>query len=86
MDGVLAVLMFLIVLAPFYLFKLWWWFWMFTGIAIIFGLFELVSFICTRKTLSQQFWKFREENKMKAFVVIFLLGTMWLMLLLHLLS
>ena len=47
MDGVLAVLMFMIVLAPFYLFKLWWWFWMFCAIAIIFGLFELVSFICT---------------------------------------
>jgi len=84
MDAVVAVLIMLAILIPFAIFKLWFWFWFWVAISIVFGGFELACFLATGKTLSQNFWKWREENKSKSWIILGILVISGIILILHL--
>lgn len=85
----LILSIFLLLVYPFLMFELWWWFSFMSGITIIFILFELGCKLATGKTLSQQFWKWsnEEKNKNMAWKVWLVLTGMlgaWIILLIHL--
>ena len=92
MDIIFIVAMLACLIVPWAVFGLWWWFWMMTAIGVVFGIFEIASKISTGKTLSQRFWKWSTEkddfgerpNIWKAWLVLGVLLSGWLMLLGHL--
>lgn len=90
-----VVIMFLLWLIPFAVFKLWMWFWLFVSITAVFAVFELTAKLTTGKTLSQQFWAWssytekilyveKKPNIWKAWTIVGCMITGWLMLMLHL--
>ena len=54
------------------------------GICIWFGVMELAAYVNTKQTLSQQFWKWSQKNKVKAWIVLIVLAIAWVLLLVHL--
>jgi len=65
-------------------FKVWPLFWVFCIFDVIFGLVELYYVKTTKKSVSKHFWKFSEENKGKAIIILVSMFLMWVTLLLHL--
>ena len=81
------VLFILAMLAPLIvsgIFKLWPLFSVFLVFNIIFGGIEIASKRFTGSTVSQSFWKFSKINKVKAWIMLIVMGGMWLSLLIHL--
>ena len=69
---------------PFVIFHLWHWAILMGLICLVFGIMELEAYITTHKTLSQQFWKWSEEHRWQAWVILGVLAIGWIMLLAHL--
>lgn len=92
LEVIFIVVMLAMWILPFAVLKLWWWFWMFTAVGVVFGIFEALAALVTGKTLSQQFWKWSTEtdycgkrkNVGKALIVLACMGIGWIMLLIHL--
>lgn len=80
--GVLAIFLFLLV--PSAIFGQWWLFSAFLIFGIIFGLTEWLSTIKTGKTISQQFWVFKREHPIKAYIILGGMAIAWIFLLIHL--
>lgn len=60
MDAVVLVIALLMLAVPFVLAKLWWWVAFWGALAIVLIIFEIAAKIITGKTISQQFWAWRE--------------------------
>lgn len=67
-------------------FGIWPLFFMFLAFNVIFGIAEVLYVKFTGKTISQHFWDFSKVNKIKAIVMLVVMGIMWAMLILHLAS
>ncbi len=85
MDAVIAVLAFLALIVPFLLAKLWGWVALWIAIALALGVVEGLSYLTTRRTISQQFWEFRRQHRIVSWVLIGLMTAAWLGLIAHLL-
>jgi len=87
MDAVLVIGMFIVILVPFILAKLWWWVALWATVALVLGIFEIVSYLVTGKTISQQFWKWSKDPSTPLWKRWSCFGGMiifWLFLLAHL--
>ena len=86
MDAVVLILALLALSVPFVLAKLWWWFWFWIALAVVLAVFELVAFIVTGKTISQQFWAWKniETNRWKKWFIFWGMIAFWIYLLCHL--
>lgn len=78
------IILFCFLIIPWAVFGLWWWFWLFVGIAVLVGVVEFIAKIKTGQTISQMFHTWSVENKSKAWLVIGCLGFGWLVLIFHL--
>ena len=83
-EKVFFIIAISLLVVPFAIFKLWWWFFTMLGIVAFVVLVEGVVVLFTKRTLSQKFWKWSLENRTKAWCVIGFLITAWLMLMWHL--
>ena len=63
MDALLILLALSSLVVTYYLAKLYWWAWFWTGMIVLATLFELAAKLHTSKTLSQQFWAYSLVNK-----------------------
>jgi len=88
MDALLLIVAFgVLLLIPFALAKLWFWFFFWCGIAILLSIGEAVSFFTTGRTMSQKFWAWRRDQTVPMWKKLLILGGMlvfWLFLLGHL--
>lgn len=85
MDAVILMVVFVVCLAlPFALAKLWLWFYFWLALAVTLAIFELVSYLTTKKTLSQAFWKYRKEHPKAKWWLFAGMSVFWLYLLVHL--
>ena len=84
MEIIFMLTMLCLLVGPFAIFGLWYWFFTMLTIAVIVGLAELVATLITGNTLSQRFWKWSKQNKTKAWIAIGSLFIGWIMLLIHL--
>lgn len=81
------ILFVIIMLAPMVAagaFKIWPLFWVLLIFNCIFGVIEVVSKKMTGKTVSQYFWEFSKQHKIKAIIMLVSMGLMWTALLIHL--
>jgi len=85
MDAVIAVFAFLALIVPFMLATLWGWVVLWIAIALVLGVVEGLSYLMTRRTISQQFWEFRRHHRVFSWVLIGLMTAAWLGLVVHLL-
>lgn len=81
MDIIIA---FLLLIVPFALVGLWWWFGTMCAIGLVVGLAELVAVIRKKRTISQMFWRWAKENKVRAWMVLVSLSAGWSVVMLHL--
>lgn len=86
LDIIQVMLVFILLIVPFLYAQLWWWVWFWVVVLGAFGVFELLAWIFTKKTLSQQFGKFRREHKVAGIWITISLITGWLVLIWHLWS
>lgn len=84
MKDILFVIVMLAPMAAAGIFKIWPLFWVLLIFNCIFGVIEVISKKVTGKTVSQYFWKFSKEHKVKAIVMLVLMALMWIALLVHL--
>ena len=87
MDALVLLLTFAFLLIPFILAKLWWWVVFWCVIAVALALFELVAFLVTKKTISQQFWAWVRKTETpfwKKALVFAGMSAFWIYLLCHL--
>lgn len=85
MDALKLIAVFILFLAlPFYLAHLMWWFWFWVGLAVLLGIFEAASAIKNKRTLSQLFWKWKDENPKAKWFVVGGMALFWAYLLAHL--
>lgn len=76
---------FIVLLAlPFYLVHLYLWFWFWLTLAVVLGIFELISLSKKGKTLSQTFWEWSRKNRKKKWLLFTVLMLFWLVLMFHL--
>jgi len=85
-DILQVTAMFILLITPFILAKLWWWVGFWVVVLSVFGIFELLAWIFTKKTLSQQFGKFRREHKTAGILITISLILGWFILVWHLWS
>lgn len=71
-------------MVPFLVFGLTRWFWFMAMVGILLGGAELASKMKTGKSLSQKFWVWSKENRIKAWIILVSMGISWTLLLLHL--
>lgn len=83
-DAVVAVVAILVLLLPFALSGLWWWVALIGVIAGVVAAFELSARAKSGKTLSQQFWAFKQQHPKTAWAIVGLLALAWAGLLVHL--
>ena len=90
-EVLFIIVLFLCLVVPFAIFKLWWWFWFLIAIAILFGVVEAAADLATGRTLSQKFWDWstkvvdgKKINVWKAWLVLGCMMGAWIMLLIHL--
>lgn len=76
--------MFILLILPFVLVKLWWWVWMWGAVLGIFAAFEIASYVVTKRTLSQQFGKFKREHPVEGWLILGSMILGWGFLILHL--
>lgn len=88
MDALLLIFAFgVLLLLPFALAKLWFWFYFWCGIAILLAIGEAISFLATKKTMSQKFWAWRRDPAVpiwKKWAILAGMSIFWLFLLGHL--
>ena len=88
MDAVLLILAFaLFLLLPFAIAKLWMWFWFWVTIGVSLSIFEIIAYLKTKKTLSQQFWSWIADDtipKWKKIIIFIGMVGFWGFLLIHL--
>lgn len=85
--GLIGLLVFDVALIVFLsIMKVWWWAVFFGGITFLVIMFEILSFLDKGKTISQQYWKFREEHPVASLVAMILFGAAMASLILHLLA
>ena len=87
MDAILLILALLAVSVPFVIAKLWWWFWFWIALSGVLSIFELVAFLKTGKTISQQFWAWKKDPNTPKWQKWLIFGGMvafWIYLLAHL--
>lgn len=84
MDAVYALLAIVVLLLPFAFLKLWWWFYLTAAITGVVGIFELVSDVKTKHTLSYNFWAWKRQHPKMGWALLGLLGLAWIALLGHL--
>ena len=87
MDAVKVIGIFILMVIPFIIAKLWWWvgFWVILGVLL--GIVELVSVLVSGKTISQRFWKWRKKTETSKWLVYTMLAGMilfWAYLMCHL--
>jgi hypothetical protein len=80
------VLTFFCLTVPFALAGLWLWFFMMLALSLIVAVTETIVWLTRGKTLSQMFWAWGKENRMKAWAVAMSLFLGWAALLFHLLK
>lgn len=85
-DWLIIVIPMGLMTALFFLAGLVFWGAMFVGMMILFGMAELVSMLMTKKTISTQFRRFRNEHKVFAWVIIWTMIIFWFALICHLLT
>ena len=85
-DWLIIVIPMAIMTGLFFLAKLVFWGWMFVGMMGLFVVAEIVSGLMTKKTISTQFRRFRNEHKIFAWVIIWAMLIFWLCLICHLLT
>jgi len=61
MDAVKLLLVFFAMIIPWVIAQLWWWVWFWVAIAVVLMIAELASYIATKRTISQQFWKWKDN-------------------------
>jgi len=74
-----------LLIVPWIFFKLYFWAYTIGLIGIVLALGEGISALITKKTLSQTFWAFSQQNTLGAIVIISSLIIAWGMLIIHLL-
>lgn len=87
MDAIVLILALLALAVPFIIAKLWWWVAFWVMLSACLGVFELISFLRTGKTISQQFWAWRKDPNTPAWLKWSVFGGMiafWAYLLCHL--
>lgn len=84
-DILQVTAMFILLISPFILAGLWWWVWFWCCVLGIFGGFEVLSYIKTGKTLSQQFGAYLRKNRTQGLLILTSMLLGWLVLLWHLL-
>ena len=85
-ETVSLIAMVVITIVPWFLAGLNIWGWLFTVIFGVVGLFEAYSVHKNDKTISQLFWKFRDEHPKSAYAVLASVSVGWILLIVHLLS
>ena len=80
--GVLAI--FLLLLGPALLFGQYWLALVFLVFGVCFGTIELVAVKTTGSSVSQMFWKWSKDNKVRAFIILGCMLIAWILLLQHL--
>ena len=91
-EVIFIIILLVGLVAPFLIFKLWWWAIMMAIIAATVGITEGISKLVTGKTISHQFWAWsiakdaagKFINRWKAWLVLGSLQVAWLALLWHL--
>ena len=78
------ILMMAFFIAPWFIVGLNIWGWLFACAGILVGIWEAYSTIKNDKTISQIFWDYRDENPVKAYVVLGFASLGWVLLILHL--
>lgn len=63
MDAVKLLIVFAFMIVPWILAKLWWWVWFWVAIALVLIIAEAISYIFLKKTISKQFWIWKEKAK-----------------------
>ena len=87
MDAIVLIVIFAIFIVPWIIAKLWWWVGFWCVIAAVLAITELVSFLVTKKTISQRFWAWRKNPNTPAWQKWLILGGMlafWGYLICHL--
>ena len=83
-DILQVVGMFVLLIVPFLLAKLWLWVWLWGYVLVGFGVFELIAYLSTGRTLSQQFGDYRKKNRGRGNAILICMLLSWLLLLWHL--
>lgn len=83
-EAIFVVSLLALLVVPFAVVGLWWWFWTMLIIGLWVVAVEIVSKIKDRKTISQKFWGWSLENEKKAWIILSCMLLGWLILLLHL--
>jgi hypothetical protein len=85
-DILQVTAMFILLILPFLLAKLFWWVFFWIVVLGAFVVFEVLAYLKTGKTLSQQFGAYRRKYKTKGILITVSLLLGWLILLWHLWS
>ncbi len=85
-DIAQVVGMFILLIVPFMLAKLWYWVFLWAYVLVGFGVFELIAWLKTGRTLSQQFGDYRRNDKLKGNAILGAMLLGWLLLLWHLMG
>jgi len=83
-DVLQVTAMFVFLILPFLWAGLKWWVWLWVYILIGFAVFEVVSYLSTGKTLSQQFGAYGRKNPTAKWMVLGSMVLGWLCLIWHL--
>ena len=83
-DVLQVTAMFVFIIAPFIIAQLWWWVWLWVYILLGFAGFEVVAYLVTKKTLSQQFGAYGRKNPGAKWLVLGSMIIGWLFLIAHL--
>ena len=83
-DTLQVIGVFTFLILPFILAKLWIWVFFWAIVLVIFGIFEIWSYMVDHKTLSQKFGVFRKKHPLAGFSILCSMLAGWLLLLWHL--
>lgn len=83
-DIIQVVSLFIFLILPFILAKLWLWVWFWVVILGVFIIFEVISYLTTNRTLSQRFGKFGREHPTFGKIILLCLGLGFGILIWHL--
>ena len=83
-DILQVVGMFVLLVVPFLLAKLWFWCWFWVYILLGFAIFEVVTYLSTGRTLSQRFGDYRRIKPTEGNLILISMILGWLCLIWHL--
>ena len=83
-DAIFVIGFLCLLILPFVFYKLYFWAGTLAIIGITLAIGEGVSALITGRTLSQEFWKFSQNNFWGAIIITISITIAWIMLLFHL--